>query len=50
VIAIDDGSSDTTGDVLDRPTLAYPMLRVVHFTENQGKAMAQRMGALVAGN
>jgi len=48
VIAIDDGSSDTTGAVLDELTLSYPMLRVVHLTENQGKAMALRMGALVA--
>ncbi len=48
VIAIDDGSSDTTGAVLDRLTAAYPMLRVVHFAGNQGKAMALRMGALVA--
>ncbi len=48
VIAVDDGSSDTTGAVLDRLTSAYPMLRVVHFAKNQGKAMALRMGALVA--
>jgi len=48
VIAINDGSVDTTGDVLDRLTAAYPMLRVVHFANNQGKAMALRMGALVA--
>ena len=48
VVAIDDGSSDTTGAVLDRLTVAYPMLRVVHFSGNQGKAMALRMGALVA--
>jgi len=48
VIAINDGSSDTTGAVLDRLIAAYPMLRVVHFSGNQGKAMALRMGALVA--
>jgi biofilm PGA synthesis N-glycosyltransferase PgaC len=48
VIAIDDGSSDTTGAVLDRLVAAYPMLRVVHLMKNQGKAMALRMGALVA--
>jgi biofilm PGA synthesis N-glycosyltransferase PgaC len=48
VIAIDDGSSDTTGAVLDRLVSAYPMLRVVHLEHNQGKAMALRMGALVA--
>ncbi len=48
VIAINDGSVDTTGAVLDRLTAAYPNLRVVHFAANQGKAMALRMGALVA--
>jgi biofilm PGA synthesis N-glycosyltransferase PgaC len=48
VIAVNDGSSDTTALVLDRLTSAYPELRVVHFTGNQGKAMALRMGALVA--
>jgi biofilm PGA synthesis N-glycosyltransferase PgaC len=48
VIAINDGSSDATGEMLDRLTLEYPMLRVVHFAKNQGKAMALRMGALVA--
>jgi len=48
VIAIDDGSSDSTGGVLDRLTLEHPRLRVVHFVKNQGKAMALRMGALVA--
>jgi biofilm PGA synthesis N-glycosyltransferase PgaC len=48
VIAIDDGSSDTTGEMLDQLTQSYPMLRVAHFRANQGKAMALRMGALVA--
>lgn len=48
VIAIDDGSSDTTGLMLNRLASVYPILRVVHFAKNQGKAMALRMGALVA--
>jgi poly-beta-1,6-N-acetyl-D-glucosamine synthase len=48
VVAIDDGSSDTTAEVLDRLLDAYPHLRVVHLASNQGKAMALRMGALVA--
>ena len=48
VVAIDDGSSDATAAVLDRPLAAYPHLRVVHLAANQGKAMALRMGALVA--
>ena len=48
VIAINDGSSDATGETLDRLALQHPRLRVVHFVKNQGKAMALRMGALVA--
>jgi biofilm PGA synthesis N-glycosyltransferase PgaC len=48
VIAINDGSSDATGDVLDQLVLEHPALRVVHFVKNQGKAMALRMGALGA--
>jgi len=48
VVAINDGSSDTTAEVLDRLLDAYPHLRVVHLASNQGKAMALRMGALVA--
>jgi poly-beta-1,6-N-acetyl-D-glucosamine synthase len=48
VIAINDGSSDKTGERLDALTLEYPRLRVVQFLKNQGKAMALRMGALVA--
>jgi poly-beta-1,6-N-acetyl-D-glucosamine synthase len=48
VIAINDGSSDTTGELLDRLTLTYPKLRVIHFRKNQGKAMALRMGSLIA--
>lgn len=48
VIAIDDGSKDATGAVLDRLTASYPALRVLHLAENQGKAMALRMGALIA--
>jgi biofilm PGA synthesis N-glycosyltransferase PgaC len=48
VVAINDGSNDTTGEVLDRLALQHPTLRVVHFTKNQGKGMALRMGALIA--
>jgi len=48
VIAIDDGSSDGTADMLDQLALSHPRLRVVHFSKNQGKAMALRMGALAA--
>jgi biofilm PGA synthesis N-glycosyltransferase PgaC len=48
IIAINDGSRDQTGAILDRLTATYPMLRVVHLAKNQGKAMALRMGALAA--
>jgi biofilm PGA synthesis N-glycosyltransferase PgaC len=48
VIAINDGSRDATAAVLDELTTHYPMLRVVHLAKNQGKAMALRMGAMVA--
>ncbi len=48
VIAINDGSADTTGVMLNSLASIYSNLRIVHFTKNQGKAMSMRMGALVA--
>ncbi len=48
VIAINDGSRDDTGAVLDALAAEQPRLRVVHLAQNQGKAVALRMGALVA--
>jgi biofilm PGA synthesis N-glycosyltransferase PgaC len=48
VVAIDDGSNDDTRRVLYDLMERFPALRVVHFKKNQGKAMALRMGALVA--
>ncbi len=48
IIAINDGSSDDTGARLDQLAKEYPRLRVIQFAANQGKAMALRMGALVA--
>jgi biofilm PGA synthesis N-glycosyltransferase PgaC len=50
VIAINDGSRDNTGAVLDRLAARYPKLRVVHLAQNQGKAMALQAGALLAKN
>jgi poly-beta-1,6-N-acetyl-D-glucosamine synthase len=47
VIAINDGSSDNTGDVLNRLAEKYEHLRVVHLAENQGKAMALQAGSLI---
>ncbi len=48
VIAIDDGSSDNTGEVLDRMAARHPRLRVIHLAQNQGKAVALQAGALLA--
>lgn len=48
IIAINDGSSDRTGEILGELTARYPNLRVIHHATNQGKAMGLRMGALMA--
>lgn len=48
VIAINDGSSDGTAEMLNRLAAQHDRLRIVHLAENQGKAMALRMGALAA--
>jgi biofilm PGA synthesis N-glycosyltransferase PgaC len=48
VIAINDGSRDDTGAALNELLTVHSMLRVIHLSKNQGKAMALRMGALVA--
>ncbi|WP_151723241.1 poly-beta-1,6-N-acetyl-D-glucosamine synthase [Acinetobacter junii] len=47
VIAINDGSSDNTGEVLDRLASQYEKLRVVHLAQNQGKAMGLQAGSLM---
>ncbi|HYW04525.1 MAG TPA: poly-beta-1,6-N-acetyl-D-glucosamine synthase [Gammaproteobacteria bacterium] len=48
VVAVDDGSSDATGPMLDRLARTHSRLRVIHLTENQGKAVALRVGAAAA--
>lgn len=48
VIAVNDGSSDKTAEILDELALQYPQLRVVHLAENQGKAYALRAGTMVS--
>ncbi len=48
IVAVNDGSTDETGAVLDGLTRTYPMLRVVHLATNQGKGLALQMGALAA--
>ncbi len=46
VIAINDGSGDRTGEILDELARNEPRLRVVHLATNQGKAIALRSGAI----
>lgn len=48
VIAINDGSRDNTGAVLDAMAKADPRLRVVHLAANQGKAIGLQVGAVAA--
>jgi biofilm PGA synthesis N-glycosyltransferase PgaC len=48
VIAINDGSEDNTGEILDELSAVHERLRVVHLATNQGKAMGLRMGAMVS--
>lgn len=50
IVAINDGSTDNTGELLDELGRQYSRLRVVHLEENQGKATALRMGALTSPN
>lgn len=48
IIAVNDGSSDASPEILEQLTHEYPRLRVVHLATNQGKAVALRTGALAA--
>jgi biofilm PGA synthesis N-glycosyltransferase PgaC len=48
VIAVNDGSTDETGKILDMLALEYPALRVVHNATNQGKAVSLNTAALLA--
>lgn len=48
VIAVNDGSSDKTAEILDELAAQYPKLRVVHLAENQGKAYALRAGTMIS--
>ncbi|HXH04094.1 MAG TPA: poly-beta-1,6-N-acetyl-D-glucosamine synthase [Candidatus Competibacteraceae bacterium] len=48
VIAVNDGSCDATGAILDELLERYPQLRVIHLQENQGKAVALTTGAQLA--
>lgn len=48
IIAVNDGSTDRTGQILDQLTTVHPQLRVLHLEKNQGKAVGLRMAAIAA--
>jgi len=48
IIAINDGSTDNTGELLDQLAHTYERLRVIHLCTNQGKARGLTLGALAA--
>lgn len=48
IICVNDGSTDNTGPILDRLTQRYPMLRVIHQSRNQGKAVGLNTAAMLA--
>ncbi len=48
IIAVNDGSTDDTGHLLNELAENSPRMRVVHLASNQGKALALKSGALVA--
>ncbi|MEN8189709.1 MAG: poly-beta-1,6-N-acetyl-D-glucosamine synthase [Thermodesulfobacteriota bacterium] len=48
VIAINDGSTDDTAELLDNLAERFSFLKVVHLAENKGKALALKSGALLA--
>lgn len=50
IIAINDGSSDNTKEVLNKIQAENPKLRVIHLETNQGKATAMNMGAMLSNN
>src|SRR5436190_7734171 len=50
IIAINDGSTDRTAEILDSLVPRIPQLRVVHLAQNQGKSTALNAGALLARN
>lgn len=50
IIAINDGSTDDTGEILDRLAQEVDELRVIHLASNQGKAKGLNMAAPSAKN
>ena len=50
IVAIDDGSTDKTLEILHAMAARHQQIRVVQLDANQGKAMALRSGALLTKN
>lgn len=48
IVAVNDASTDDTGDRLHALAEREPRLRVIHFEKNQGKAMGLRIAALTS--
>lgn len=48
ILAINDGSSDDTGEQLEAVAKTIPRMRVVQLATNQGKAVALKAGAVAA--
>ena len=48
VIAVNDGSKDKTGEILNELAAANPRLRVVHQASNQGKAVALNTALVIS--
>lgn len=48
IIAVNDGSSDKTGEILKKLEEKYRELRVIEFKKNQGKAMGLNAAAMVS--
>ena len=49
VIVVNDGSTDNTGEIIDKLVIKnQPWLKVVHLEQNSGKAKALNMGILVS--
>jgi biofilm PGA synthesis N-glycosyltransferase PgaC len=48
VLAVNDGSTDGTGAILDQLAQDWPRLRVIHNSENQGKAVGLNTAVVLA--
>lgn len=48
ILAVNDGSSDGTGAILDELAHKHPRLRVIHHAKNQGKSIALNTAAYFA--